>query len=451
MLRKIAQAAAIWALTMGAQPPDGRTPVSYAKDIQPILARQCTGCHMPQSRQGGLLLTSYDGFRQGGVKGPGFVPGKPAESVVIAYLTGERKPQMPFGGKPLSEEQINLFRRWIEQGARNDSGGEAAPAAGRKPVVYKSAPLITAFAFSPDGRMLAVSGYSEILLTAPDGKLLARLPGLSMRIHGIAFTPDGDTLVAAGGDPGRMGEVQIWDVPGRKLKHSIVGSSDTYFGGSLSPDGKLFAVGGGSDKSIRIIDVEAGKEIRRMDHHEDWVFQTAFGIDGKRLVTVGRDRAAKLSDVASGRFIENVNLLRDALTAVVRHPRRDWVAIGGADRVPYLYRMDRPRAMRIADDSTLIQKFEKQDGPILALALSPDGSRLAVACEAGDVRVYSTEDARLLARLTGHQGGVYAVQFTPDGAQVVTGGFDGQLRFYDAAGKMARSFVAAPLEVARSN
>ncbi len=427
-------------------------PVSYSRQIRPILTRQCVACHQPQSKQSDLLLTTYDGFKQGGRKGAAFAPGKPEESVVLAYLSGKNKPQMPLGGKPLADDQIELFRRWIEQGGVNDAGAETAiaPPGTDKPVVYKSAPLITAFAFAPGGATIAVSGYHEILLASAEGKLVGRLPGLSMRIHSVSFTPDGKTLVAVGGNPANMGEVQIWDVASRKQRHSIVASTDTLFGGSLSPDGKLLACGA-ADKAIRIFDVENGKEIRRMDHHEDWVFQSVFGIDGKRLVTVGRDRAAKLSDVASGRFIENVNLIKEPLTAVVRHPKKDWVAVGGAERIPYLYRMDRPRAMRIADDSTLIQKFERQDGPILALALSPDGSKLGVGSEAGDVRVYDTETGKPVARCSGHQGGIYALQFTPDGAQLATGGFDGQLRFYDMTGKLAKAFVAAPLEVARSN
>jgi WD40 repeat protein len=108
--------------------------------------------------------------------------------------------------------------------------------------------------------------------------------------------------------------------------------------------------------------------------------------------------------------------------------------------------MDRPRAMRIADDSTLIRKFEKQDGPILALAISPDGNHVAAASEAGDVRVYNAETGDLVARLSGHEGGIYAVEFSPGGAELATGGYDGTLRFYDLAGKMLRSFVAAPVE-----
>ena len=422
-------------------------PVSFQKQIQPILARQCVACHQPQSRQAELLLTTYEGFHKGGRKGTPWVAGKPDESVVVKYLTGAEKPQMPFGGKPMAESDIELFRRWIREGARNDSATPEAVTIERKAVVYKSPPLLTAFALSPDGRTVAVSGYREVLLTDRDGKLVARLPGLSARIHSIAFTSDGATLIAVGGEPARFGELQIWDVGSRQQRHSTMVSTDTLFGASLSPDDKLVACGA-ADKAVRIFDVATGKEIRRIDHHEDWVFGTVFGIDGKRLVTVGRDRAAKITEVATGRFVENVNLLKEALSAIARHPKKDWVAIGGAERVPYLYMMDRPRAMRIADDSTLIRKFERQDGPILALAISPDGGKVAVASEVGDVRIYDAETGDLVARCGGHEGGTYAVAFTPDGQELAAGGFDGVLRFYDLTGKLARSFVAAPVEVA---
>ena len=184
-----------------------------------------------------------------------------------------------------------------------------------------------------------------------------------------------------------------------------------------------------------------------MGHHENWVLGTAFGMDGKRLVSVGRDRAAKLTDALSGAFIENVNLLRDQLTAVARHPRRDYVLIGGEERVPYLYMMDRPRAMKIADDTTLVRKFEAQPGPIFALAFNSDGSRIAVAGSSNEVPVYSTQTGERVATCTGHQAGIYAVVFRPDGEQLAAGGFDGRVRIYETkSGRLLKEFVPVPVE-----
>ena len=421
-------------------------PVSFHKQIRPILVRQCQACHHPASRQSDLLLTTYAGFQKGGRKGAAFVPGNPDQSVIISYLTGQSKPQMPFGGRPLAEDQIELFRTWIREGAKDDTPADTEVAAAlEQPTLYYAPPLVTALAFSPDGRLLAVSGYREVLLHDYNAGLLARLRGLSDRIQSLLFTPDGATLVAVGGSPARFGEVQIWDLAARKQRHSVVVTNDTLLGASLSPDGTKVAFGG-ADKSIRLVDVLAGKEIRRMDHHEDWVFATAFGIDGKRLVSVSRDRAAKLTDANTGAFVENVNLLKDGLAAVVRHPRKDWVLIGGQERVPYLYMMDRPRAMRIADDSTLIRKYETQDGPILALAIAPDAQFIAVGSEAGDVRIYNTDTGEAVAKCSGHQGGIYALAFHPDGKQLVTAGFDGTLRVYEISGKLIRSIVPVPLE-----
>jgi len=433
-----------WSLIVLA-PAFGEQPVSFHKQIHPILERNCQGCHQPASRQSDLLLTTYEGFKNGGRKGPAFVAGDPDKSVVISYVTGQTKPQMPFGGRPLPDDQIELLRRWIQEGAKDDSPPEALAAVASGPAVYHAPPVITALAISPDGETLAVSGYREILLHKSTGGLMARLPGLSDRIHSIVFSPDGATLAAVGGSPARFGEVQIWDLAARKQKHSIVLTNDTLFGASFSPDGSKLAFGG-ADKSIRIFDVATGKEIRKMDHHEDWVFGTVFGVDGKRLVSVSRDRAAKLADATSGAFIENVNLLREGLTAIVRHPKKDWIAIGGEEQVPYLYMMDRPRAMRIADDSTLVRKFEKQDGPILALAISPDAKLIAVGSAVGDVHIYNTETGEAAAKCSGHQGGIYTVQFYPDSRRLATAGFDGTVRVYDVGGKLEQAFVPVPVE-----
>ena len=136
------------------------------------------------------------------------------------------------------------------------------------------------------------------------------------------------------------------------LRRSVVLTGDTVFGVSLSPDASRVAAGC-TDNTVRIVDTATGKELFKMGAHENWVLGTVFGVDGKRVVSVGRDRAAKLTDAATGGFQENVNLLRGELTAIARHPAKEIVVIGGEERVPYIYMMDRPKVMKIADDTTL--------------------------------------------------------------------------------------------------
>jgi WD40 repeat protein len=430
---------------------------SYSRDVRPIIQRQCQGCHQPSIKSSDLDLTTFEGFSKGGKRGPAFKAGKPQDSLIIKYIKGESQPQMPLGGTPLTAEQIASIASWITAGATNDTPPES-PAESKpeisldRPPVYLQPPVISALAFSPDGKTLAVSGYREILIHKADGTgLVSRLVGMSERLNSIAYSPDGSTLVAAGGTPARFGEVQIWDAASAKLKHNITLTTDTLFGASISPDGKQIAVGG-ADNSVRLIDLASGKELRKLGNHENWVLGTVFGIDGKRVVSVGRDQAAKLSDTAEGAFLENVNLLRGELAAVARDPRKDVVVIGGQDRVPYMYLMDRPKVMKIADDTTLLRKLPRQDGQIAALAWSPDGKMIAVGGMGLEVNIYNSDSGALLASCKNREPGTYAIAFSPASDRIATGGFDGHLRICNATtGELIKDIVPVPLSAGISS
>src|SRR6185295_4591908 len=245
--------------------------------------------------------------------------------------------------------------------------------------------------------------------------------------------------------PARFGEIQFWEPREGKLLRTAQATSDTVFGASLSPDASKVAVGC-ADNTVRAFETATGKELYKISTHENWVLATAFGIDSKRLVSVGRDRAAKLIDASAGQFLENVNQLHGELAAVARNPVADEIVIGGEDRIPYLYKMDRPHNMKVGEDASLIRQLAAQPGAIFALDWSPDARAVAVAGAGPTVNLYAADTGAPIASCTGHTAGIYAVAFAPDSTRLATGGFDGQVRLYRAADcSLEKSFVPVPL------
>ena len=98
------------------QANDSTSP-DYARDIQPLLHARCGGCHGKNSPQADLSVMTRTDLLKGGKNGPAIVPGSSASSLLLLHVTGEKQPQMPLGGKPLSSGEIALLRSWIDGGA----------------------------------------------------------------------------------------------------------------------------------------------------------------------------------------------------------------------------------------------------------------------------------------------------------------------------------------------
>jgi WD40 repeat protein len=108
-------------------------------------------------------------------------------------------------------------------------------------------------------------------------------------VTGVAFSPDGKTLLTASWD----GTARLWEVTTGKEIRQFLGHTGTVFGAAFSPDGK-YVITSGADRTARLWDVQSSLELRRFAGHTDDVRDVVFSPDGKTVLTSSQDGTARL-------------------------------------------------------------------------------------------------------------------------------------------------------------
>jgi RNA polymerase sigma factor (sigma-70 family) len=246
-----------------------------------------------------------------------------------------------------------------------------------------------AAAYSPDGKTVATAGEEWNTLrvfeagTGKAGRVLRH--GGAGTIRALAFSPDGRTVASAGnlGNASgfRGGQVVLWDVTTGKARAPFPATSQAYADVAFSPDGKSLA-GACWDGALRVWNVADARERLKFSPHGG-IFAVRFFSDGKALVTGGRGRGGevKLWDAGSGK---------------------------------------------------LLGELKAGPGTVMAVAVSPDGGRVAAADWEGRVMLWDRASRRRRWAVQGHTGNVYAVTFLPNGTTVASSGRDGLVRLWDA-------------------
>jgi len=240
--------------------------------------------------------------------------------------------------------------------------------------------------------LIQASGLDVYTSTAPVEAGAVSLPelvlqtGHSKSVESLVFGPDKSWFASGSFD----NTIRIWDVEtGRELR-SLTGHSGVIRSLNCSPDGKWLA-SGSNDKTLRLWNLDTGKETRRFDNGDSPVDVVVFSPDGQLIAYNGANGRISVRDASDGREVQQLAGHATGVSALEFSPNGKLLASGGQDHALNIWNPYSGKLLRS------ITGFTDTVGPI---RFSDSGDILAVGGMDKTVRLWSTSNWKKLGLLT---------------------------------------------------
>ena len=251
-------------------------------------------------------------------------------------------------------------------------------------------------------------------------------------VRSVAFTPDGTTLAAAGGNTDNVA-VQLWDVASGQIVSILGEHHDIVWDVAFSPDGRLLA-SVSSDGTAQVYDWRTG-DVEKILNFPRQVVSVSFSPDGQTMAVGGVDTSPNASVwiYAVGSWSQLFKLPEFInITAMAYSPKSAVIIGGGTSRNVQVWRTDTGASVFTLSHAHQVSKA----------VISPDGSTVATGscatetngnCTEGAVWLWDLPTGKLLRKLGGFSTMVDNLTYLADGTALIVASRDGTLRVYNTS------------------
>ena len=253
-------------------------------------------------------------------------------------------------------------------------------------------------------------------LESPGGPLLMTLCTGSY-VNGAILLENGRKVLCWCND----GTLRLWDIESGKELRRLVGHEDRVLGALLFPDGKK-ALSWSHDRTLRLWDIETGKEIRRFEGHEDEVNGAFLFPGGKKALSWSNDWTLRLWDIRTGEEIRRFEGHKGSVNGALIFPDGEKALSWSQDGTLRLWGIENGKKIR---------RLKGHKSSVEGALLFPDAKKALSWSWDNTLRLWDIERGKEIRRFEGHEGSVLRVLLFPDGTKALSWSTDKTLRLWD--------------------